>query len=501
MGVLNYPKWLEKMDTLIREGKSALAAEGFLQIQSLKVPREFVLKTASLSFRAAQPYIGLRLLNPIVRVSEQGIGQATPTEIAEYAYGLIYIGAIEEALELLGKIPKTEVPQAGFYEASAYISQWDYEKSIPLLQTYIADERVAPYRRLVAQLNLAAAFIYVRNVQAASLLLREIQITASKQMHGYVLAKAMQLDSENLILLKQWDLAKEALEEASKRFKTTSGFDRLFVNKLKRRIQIETEGPSKSLLRDFGKLADEASKQGNWETVRDCDRLLAIYTKNEALFQKVYFGTPYLSYRERLLKECAEFTVPSSYEWHPNGKGTRGKTLFSLDEVTFGSEKDKFDRGSVLHQLLKTLSSDFYRPMRLATIHHRLYPAEFYNPDSSPARVHRSIVRFRKWVTANKLPINIAETNGDYSLKSTGHLSIGIPLPGAPAIHLSDTLIKLMKLFPSDEFSMMEASKKLDVPVRTLSRLVSKCVEDSIIERRGAGPSSRYSFKKNLLAA
>ena len=60
-----------------------------------------------------------------------------------------------------------------------------------------------------------------------------------------------------------------------------------------------------SALKGLRQAREEGVTRRHWETVRDCNRFEACVRQDEALFQHVYFGTPYEGFRIGLLRDSA----------------------------------------------------------------------------------------------------------------------------------------------------------------------------------------------------
>src|SRR5206468_2581133 len=119
------------------------------------------------------------------------------------------------------------------------------------------------------------------------------------------------------------------------------------------------------------------------ETVRDCDLHRSVATKDEKLLLHVYFGTPHPTFRERILAEYGgSVALPSRYLWKKTGKSSR--ILDLTDPEALGLKP-----GQLLHRALLLLCSDFYRPVRLAALHSRLFPDRYFHPTATPNQIHQ----------------------------------------------------------------------------------------------------------------
>ena len=114
-----------------------------------------------------------------------------------------------------------------------------------------------------------------------------------------------------------------------------------------------------------------------------------------------------------------------------------------------------------MHRLLGALASDFYRPFRLASLHALLYPDQYFNPVSSPARFHQATRQLRAWLKASGLSLRLEETDGLYRLRGKGALVVG----PAPCGMRNDTAMsRLQREFGGGPFAIADAMKRLDLP-------------------------------------
>lgn len=488
------------MEDLIRTGKSVLVVEEFERLKKIRIPRDWVERFSLLSYRVGMPEFGLRLLNPLIRAEGKASSTASESEKGEYAHGLIRVGASEEALEILEKQAPAVYAKTNYYRAFAYISQWDYAASIPYFEKFIADPRAEEYERLVAQVNLASAYVYELQSEGADTLLREILATAKRDHHQLVLGKALQLTAENFLNQKNWEAFDSALEDAEKLFQLTTGREKFFVRKLLLQKELEINSNSKLVEKRWNAFRREASEIRHFESVRDCDRLLALKKSDSPLLFRVYFGTPHASYRKRLLQDFkSKVEIPADFEWHLSE--STAKYRVDLSSSSFGKGKFAFDRGSHPHKLLAALCRDFYAPQRIATLHHQVYPDEFFNPLSSPARVHRLIHRLRDWMNSSKLPLAVEETKEFYSLRPIAPVSIKIHSANSGTGFETDAIYQLMQRYPDKPFSVTQASTDLNIPARTLSRQIKKLMEEGKMNRIGSGPRVQYVFVASKKAA
>jgi hypothetical protein len=481
---------IQEVEGLIQSAQLRAARRKLQSVQKLATPaRGQRLKLAQLARRSGLVSLALKLLNPVVRPSAKSPLRPTAEESAEYAGLLIRSGANTEATHILEALDPGEVPEAWLYRAYACITQWEYEAAIPFLKSYLEVEGLGLIQVVIGKLNLAAALVHERESSAAEPLLAELlELTARErlfQFHG----NALELSAQNALFQKRWSDADSFLSRAERHLSEVGGLDHLFVQKWKAiRACLERKG-ERQALRDLEDVRREAVALGHSETVRDCDLYLAVSSKDEARLHAVYFGTPFESFRRRLLREAGpETRLPSHWDWSPSGKTSRTLDL-ALGVWQDGSPA--FKPGQVLHRLLRALASDLYRPFRTAPLFEALYPGEFYNPFSSADRIYEAIRRLRLWAKEEGLSLAVTEKKGEYRLDP----GTGLALRLSPqSRRLSPSLDRLKRVFADRPFSTREAALALGISERSASRVIRDALSDQTLASSGKSQFVRYRF-------
>ncbi len=474
---------IQEVEGLIQSAQLRSARRKLQTVQKVATPRSQRLKLAQVSRRAGLISFALRLLNPVVRPSAKSPVVATPEESAEYAGLLVRSGANTEAIRILETLNPAEAPAAWLYRAYACITQWDYESAIPFLRNYLETPALPSVQEIVAKLNLAAALVHDRrSTEASPLLLELLERTASErlpQFHG----NALELCAQNAIFQRQWREAEAHLARAERHLAEVGGLDHLFVRKWKA-IGHALEHGNKRALSDLEDVLKEAQAVGHSETVRDCDLYLGLVAGDQERLARVFFGTPYESFRKRVLLEAGEkFQKPVFWDW---GEGR----VLDVALGTWADGKRAVKPGQLLHRLLAGLSSDAYKSFRAATLFGMLYPDEFYNPFSSPDRIYEAVRRLRAWAKQQRTKLEIAEKNGEYRLKP-GH---GLTLRIAETAITPDTasIAALRGAFGRREFSTREAALALGVSERSASRIIREALSERHLLSSGKSQFVRY---------
>lgn len=484
---------IQKIDSLVKSGNLVTAGRCLKLIRFRKCTHSERLKLSELARRLGDPLKTIRLLNPIVRSSSKMKAKPTPQEEVIYAAALIKIGASSEALGILKKLPSKVVPQSLLYQSHALFTYWQYRDAIPLLKNYIELER-DEYQKIVGKVNLAAALVQEYRHSESEPVLRDL-LTQTKQLGlKNFEGNTLEIFAQQEIQKRAWIQAETYLDEAHSLLLHSGGLDEFFVRKWKTILALLKSPKNMTAIRDLTRLRYEAQKRKHWETLRECDRFLALATCDETLFLKVYFGTPFSSYRHKLISEFpSKVKIPENYILcFGNGSSEplrilRGKRINSGEPLKVGQLK---------HRLLRTLISDFYRPARVASIFSSLYPGELFHPVGSSSRIHSAIKELRTWFQKNKIPLGIKENEGAYQIvPKSDSCAIEIPTPEWWVENPYSRIGELRVMVLDMNFSALTASQRLGVPRRTAHYLLKRGIDSGLIIRMGRGPNTRYKFK------
>ena len=102
-------------------------------------------------------------------------------------------------------------------------------------------------------------------------------------------------------------------------------------------------------------------------------------------------------------------------EFVVSGSGPKPQRVFDLTSAR-ESQECQLKNGFLLHRLLHLLTEDLYQPLTLGKIFSRLFNGEYFDPNSSPDRVHQVVKRLRAWLRSEKIPLDIQEAGGFYRL-------------------------------------------------------------------------------------
>ncbi len=372
-----------------------------------------------------------------------------------------------------------------------HFTRFEYSESIPLLENWIATLQ-DPYLRIIAENNLAESFFSVgRCSKARELITRTIK---KSELQGYMRLFANGLHIRARCSTELGDLKKsnQDLQRALQTLKTTVTSDAsIFRRQLAINEAIET-----SSVDPINKFRASALRAGLWETLRELDfQSLRIQFRDDVL-QKLYFGTPYPAYRERILKTFPNAVIHPEFTW-----GSR--QVPSLDLATGElSEKTKkwFQPTRLTLLTLRALLQDHYRPLSTREIFAALFPNEDFEPSRSDDRVHQCLARTRRWLSEVKLPLKIELKESSYTLAHMDRPRIALKIPAElpPRLQARDakSFVEVLRSHFTDDFSAQDARTRLALSSATTIRRLTDAVSSGQLLRLGAGKRTTYRFAK-----
>lgn len=401
---------ITQIDNLLKLAKHNEARQLFLKLAKLKWPRHHLEQLCNLARRLNEPYILLKKLKPVVNPEGRKKPQiATIKEIALYSFGLSRIGACVEAHEMLAQLPDF-LPEKFFYMGLNYIYQWQYYKAIQPLKNYLKLLKPESYEYLVGSLNLISALSATKQSTAALEYVEDfLKIVDPKYL--LLKANAYELKAQALIFKGEFNKARECLKLAGEILMNSGSKYDLFVKKWNLIIKMFEHNQCDQT--EFREVKELALKGKNFEIVRELDFHFTNCFCDPSLFQKVYFGTRFIIYRSRfnpmvrnkLLPSVKNKSILIQKDFHNiklSSESNGEKKTFDLNQLVLTSKQ---------HQLLRIILSEFYSPLQLGEVFRRLYPAEYFDPYSSVARLYTCYRSLKDSLKSTHCPIEIMWQN------------------------------------------------------------------------------------------
>ena len=482
--------WLNDADQKIRLGHGALVAQELKRVRIADIPRTFRAGFAQVALRLGQYYWGLRALTRIVRPENSIARQpANAIEKSVYAALLLRVGASSEGHAILRTLKDSRLPEVHLYLAQREVFRWHYNAAIPHFRRYVRSAGLTPYQILIGNLNLAACYVAERRFREAGQLLGPLIADLKSRNLNLLAGNALELIGQLYLNTKDFAKAESSLREALELLGQSNQRYGLYVGKwltLLGLMKLKDDNPSAlpQARSQLHGVIEQARAMSDWETVRDCELHEAYLFEDTQLLQKVAFGTPFPGYHGRICRLVPEF------------KQARSWTLrFSMEKATvildLGAIRD-LSRLPLL--LINSLTRDFYKPISAGELHQRLYPDEYFNPQSSPQKISTLVQVLREWFMANDLPLKIVARNREYRL--VGGPGIGIILRRSQSVvaGMPKRLLPL-KDFKTKVFSVADAAKRLRVTERQARRILRMPEHQPFIESRSLR-RGQYRLKK-----
>lgn len=493
VGVLDPRQLKEKCEEWLRSGQPGRVARALARINSQKLERPLRLDFAQLARRSGAFAAGLRFLAPIVRPSARGGSvDPTPAEIAEYGALLQKIGSPSEALKTLESLSEAMAPEALLYRSFCHFSRWEYSKAVPLLERYVMNPVLSEYQKVIGRVNLASSYVVLRRWDQAESTLNELIRETREKGYHRLEANSHELLAQVFIQNSSWDRGSAELDEAERILKGEGTWDVLFVEKW-RSILVALRSGETGPLQGF---RGQALEKRHWESVRESDLYLLKAGGDERLFRRLYMGTPYAEYRERIRAVTeGKFEVPGEILL-----GTEGPVL-ELSDGTLNGEM-VLRPGQKVHQMLLTLFSDSYRPWRMASLFSEVFFDQHFDVQSSPDRLHQILRRAREILESRGLPVRITEDHGNYHYLLEPGVRVLLSSREKPRAIEEHHLTRVFEILGDGEFAAREARRVLGLPLTTFHRVLEYGLSRGFLEKIGSGPRTRYrSARKSRRSA
>lgn len=386
----------------------------------------------------------------------------------------------------------TDRPRKHLFLAFAEIGEWNYESAKEHLEVYLKYNSLSQYDRAIGKVNLLASKVTLLPNGGKDLALeKEIESLIHRcEQEQYFTLKTNLEEIRIQLLLKSYSQsrAKETAGLVKSIVDDPRAKDNLFILKWSILAETPTLASTQNEIKTWKtrllKLKKQALEIKHYETVREVDFYLARFQKN--LVEKVFFGTPFKTYRQRIIDEYSP-QLPDHYWYSLNQQ-----INYRFDYLSFNDLKP----GSLPMRLILALSQDFYRPLNKYSLFTAVFPKEHINPDSSFNKLHQVIFRARKWLDKNDIPLDITEENESFSLMGPVSIKIYLKDRKDNLIVSDDKKIigeKITDIFHEKMFSINDLIEaKLFKNLRAAQRYLKE--NSDLIERHGKGKNTRYSI-------
>jgi hypothetical protein len=463
-------------ERLIRTGKPSGLAGLLQDVNFATVERSRRLPLANLLRRAGLFMAGLRLLTPVVRPEIRARGEeATEDEVAEYASLLMKIGSLNEAINLIRTL---STARAHLYLGFCHMHRWEHAEAAECFRAYLSSY-VDSYSAMIARVNLIASLIALNQFKEAVLLLDAATTEARENDYSRLLANLHELRAQVAIEEGLFEDAEAQLAVAETILASQVTNDQLYLMKWRAVIEARKRKSTAPLL-DFKSFAIE---RGDWESAREADLQILRIRFDPKLHRHLFVGSPWKGFRDRFDRE-----------WPDAG----GQTFIWGDpdaDLILNLETGKLNGDEAcprkILEVLRALSRDFYSPRSLGALFSAIFEGEYFHPQHSPNKIHQLLWRARGWLRARKIPIEIAEADGRFSLTFTGPVGVLVFRGERPAEDIP--LVELRRSFDG-EFSSRDAQQVLGLSEPSVRRLIQRALHSGEVVKVRRGRQVRYQF-------
>lgn len=495
MGIQQFKikKTIENIEAWVRVGDIANARRKLQSLEIADVPKNHYSQFANLARRVRLNALALKLLFPIVYDKSTSKIKADDCTVAEYAACLTDAGVFNEALDLLESLEGASVPVAHFYKALALRKMWDYEQSILQLEKFLSFPNISFCQHLIAEIHLISSLISVKKYMEAERLLKSSLSRVKDSKNKAALLTLIQQEAILNINNHKFDRAEKLLTQSEMYLNNTGGLDSINQKKWKAILELLKSSGDEKTFQNIHLLKQDAELFRDWESIRQFDYYLAKVSADEKIYSKLYFGTPFESYRSDL---AHKFNVPTYYEWNVNSSSEQ-RVVNSKFDVDLGcslTSEAELKPGQVMHKALVKLSSDFYRPFQVGELFSFIFKGEKFNPTTSPVRVTKSIERLRRWLLSNDIPVEILRRENKFFLKGSGDCVLIKSHLNYLKSEQDYNLLRLKSVFDKSNFLASDASLELGVSVRTCNRIINNAIEQGQLTKVGMGRNTAYCF-------
>ena len=237
------------------------------------------------------------------------------------------------------------------------------------------------------------------------------------------------------------------------------------------------------------RLKELARLQCDWEVFREADLQILKVDYSQELFERLYFGTPYPMFRERILEELqgSSVTLPEC--------AILGDRPTRYLEINTGEVDGRAwtKPGGKIHQVLAALSKDFYEPMNIGQLFTELFPLDYFDIFSSGFRVRQLLYRTRTALKSAGLPLEIVEERHRYRLVLPAGFGLRLRRDMPEVDWYQIRLNKLRDSVPGERWlSRKEIMNQMKFTRAEYDRFLATALQRREVERTGNGSGTRY---------
>ncbi|MBI3557801.1 MAG: hypothetical protein HY074_16190 [Deltaproteobacteria bacterium] len=494
-----------QIEELIQRGETVEAQRRIQAVSRSDLKRELRFPLARLARLAYWPEKVIFLLGRIVRPGPKSRVTATQEEKLEYAYALGQLGGYYEACQMLLKLDRVRVPQAMLFTAILRVRFSDFNGAEKLLRDFIAIPGVEAQDRFDALGYLGSVLIHGKqDYEGAKTLFSNLLETEAGHAH----LKRNRLD--NLLLLVQNEFlmgdASAGLRYMQRLYAEMPSdkmsapvrwacreWEVLLGLKRGRRKPVR----EKAALAELDGVLEERRAVKRWIPAMYGELYRAIHLGDTDSLLRLYFGSRYPFFRKRVLRELNAEPSDLASEYRIRVGAKNEFELATLDGSNTVN-RARLKEGQLPQRILQILGSDAFVPFQIVELHALLFPQEYFNSMTGPARVHQAIARLRLWLSKRRIPLEIRESDGYYDLTSEKGCTLIVPRPDGAmrvaGLRPRELMLmdRLRTRFGEQSFRAAEGAKLLGVCTKTVTRLLNAAIKTRSARSDGKGRATLY---------
>ncbi len=492
--LVDFEKLLVLLEKQVVQGEHHEAKRLIKELNLNLIPRSSAAPVAGVACRISEPLLTLKILNKFVFPENELQPRATDSEKLIYATALGNLGAVDEALVIFDSVSNPNEPEVLLRKSMAHFRAWNYPAAIPSLDKFLEQKDLPTYRRLIGQVNLAAALVMDCKFSKAQHLLQEIQMQCLEKNYLLLLGNSYELEAQNYFFQQNYTKALDLLDKAIELLKNQGGEFHLFAEKWQHisRAFLKKDAESLQALKAFNK---KALSSGQWESSRECDLFEAVLTEDENLARKVVLGTPFEYYRQRARKLCGK-NIPAQghFYWQlGDHHSSVAAKVFSPYKTESGNE-GLYTKPHLL-ALFEALSQDFYKPSHIGLLFQRIYKVEKFNPFTSPQRVLSLIKRLNLWFIEKDIDLRVQMKKSEFALIAHNNQPIKIFIQRAKSLSKQEGQFSFLRDFFKDRtFSSQHVAEKMNISRSSAQNLIAQALEQGYVAKNGVGRGTTYSL-------
>lgn len=495
---------IEKWSSMITLGQGKeVSLEMSQLIPKFDLNEDLLEKMANLTWRINNPKLGLKLITPYIKNCQQLNKKAKDEIYIEYIGCLIEVGAVAEARRIFSKNNFKKLNREIYFKALLLFKEWNYEQAQILLESYLASLEPC-YHKYVVHVNFISALVMNEKFEDAIKNLEILKNKLCENKYFLLLGNCLEIESQIFFKNSNYIKALDILDQAESYLNSSNNIGWLYCKKWqiinKGSLEYEKNKTiSKILILEFEEYKKISTKMKNWETLRELNLFESIFTTNTEMFNRVYFGSPFLEYRKKMLNLLKNFNVEiqltNNIKFSNQNEGV--KNFINLEKIFLDFSSDSLT--FILKKCLWCLVRDQFSPQRSGQLFSLLWPEEFYDYENSNDRVFQLIKRLKEYLNKNKIELQIISDEDGYYIDLGNKNSILISNIFLNFIEFNEDFLILHKIkneIGNEYFSSKDFSKKLDISQRTANRIITSFVIQNKLIKKGSGSLQVFKIIK-----